>query len=286
MRFGFQFAAIAIAAALLVATTEQANAQSFLQKLFGFNQPDQQRAKPQRRAIPPRALPPGYNRNGVYQGRVTPRGQSRSSKVSGRYRTMCVRMCDGYYFPISSSASRRRFRHDARACRAQCGESAKLFYQPRSAGSVDGMVDLSGRTYSRLDIAYRYRERLVDGCSCRPDPWTDAERARHAAYAAPTLQADGANSVSEGEPGAAGKTATAATEAHVETTAASLSAPPAAAMRSAVQTEAQAKRRRQKAAERRAVKRKARRLKAKRKPKKQTLPWLNNSKPSYRFPGD
>ena len=36
------------------------------------------------------------------------------------YRTLCVRSCDGFYFPISSVASRSRFGLDADLCRASC----------------------------------------------------------------------------------------------------------------------------------------------------------------------
>jgi len=45
------------------------------------------------------------------------------------------------------------------------------------------MVDLTGRRYDQLDRAFVYRKKLIDGCACRPMPWTAAERARHNRYA-------------------------------------------------------------------------------------------------------
>ena len=39
---------------------------------------------------------------------------------SGSYTTVCVRMCDGYYFPISHRVPRNRFYRDADVCRSRC----------------------------------------------------------------------------------------------------------------------------------------------------------------------
>jgi hypothetical protein len=97
------------------------------------------------------------------------------------YRTLCVRLCDGYYWPISHSVTRGRFHQDADACRSSCGSEAGLFYQP-SDGDVSDMVDLSGRSYSALPHAYLYRRTLVEGCRCRPEPWSAAEAERHRLY--------------------------------------------------------------------------------------------------------
>ena len=45
------------------------------------------------------------------------------------------------------------------------------------------MTDLSGRAYGRLPQAFQYRKELVAGCACKPEPWSEAELARHEAYA-------------------------------------------------------------------------------------------------------
>jgi hypothetical protein len=102
---------------------------------------------------------------------------------STTYRTLCVRMCDGFYFPVSNATSSAGFSHDAEKCAASCGREARLFYYPNSGGSVEGMLDMTGRAYASYPIAFRYRKTLVQGCQCRPQPWTEAERERHRAYA-------------------------------------------------------------------------------------------------------
>lgn len=99
------------------------------------------------------------------------------------YRTLCVRLCDGYYFPISFSASLGRLSSDANVCRASCGDESRLFYLENSSDDIARMVDLSGRAYSNLPNAFRYRQTRVENCKCRPDPWAQSELARHKSYA-------------------------------------------------------------------------------------------------------
>lgn len=102
----------------------------------------------------------------------------------GVYRTLCVRMCDGYYFPVSHATSAGNLSRDAERCSAACGGDARLFYHPSQGGDVETMLDLTGRTYGSYPSAFKYRRTLVSGCQCRPQPWTEAEMARHRAYAA------------------------------------------------------------------------------------------------------
>ncbi len=97
---------------------------------------------------------------------------------------MCVRMCDGYYWPLNQTASRGNFHREAKLCQASCSSEAKLFYHANSSPDVDGMVDLSGRAYARLPNAFKYRKALVGGCQCKSAPWTEVELDRHRHYAA------------------------------------------------------------------------------------------------------
>jgi len=100
------------------------------------------------------------------------------------YNTMCVRLCDGFYFPMGYGVRRERLYRDARACATRCDGEARLFYFPTEGGSTETMVDLAGRPYARLPNAFRYRRSLVSGCACRPAPWSGEATARHEGYAA------------------------------------------------------------------------------------------------------
>ena len=104
-------------------------------------------------------------------------------RSGGTFRTLCVRMCDGYYFPISYTTPRSGLARDADTCSAGCGDEARLFYYPNPGGEIETMVDLTGMAYSELPNAFKYRKRLVQGCQCRPKPWSEAELQRHRAYA-------------------------------------------------------------------------------------------------------
>jgi hypothetical protein len=101
----------------------------------------------------------------------------------GTYRTLCVRLCDGFYFPISNAAPGSSLARDADTCAASCGTEARLFYHSSPGGDVDSAVDLTGMGYPALPNAFKYRKTLVEGCRCRPQPWSEAERARHRGYA-------------------------------------------------------------------------------------------------------
>lgn len=176
---GFRAALLAV---LTFAGTPPAHAQGFFQSLFGAPAP---RPSPARPAAPPLPqvrymYPPSWSEQ---QSRVPEPSTPRTESGTGHYRTLCVRLCDGYYWPINQSASRSDFHRDARSCSDSCGTEARLFYHPNSAASVDGMVDLTGRAYARLPTAFRYRKTLVAGCQCKAAPWSESEIDRHRRYA-------------------------------------------------------------------------------------------------------
>ncbi len=86
---------------------------------------------------------------------------------SSYYRTVCVRTCDGYYFPISNGASPQRFQADEERCRRLCpATEAQLFAYPTS-GSIKNASSVSGQPYMSLPNALRYRKEFVPSCSCR-----------------------------------------------------------------------------------------------------------------------
>src|SRR5581483_9537701 len=58
------------------------------------------------------------------------------------YRTLCVRLCDGYYFPVSFSTLPNHFQRDADACHTQCAAPAELYYHQNPGGSVEQMVSV------------------------------------------------------------------------------------------------------------------------------------------------
>jgi hypothetical protein len=84
------------------------------------------------------------------------------------YRTICVRLCDGFYFPVSFSTLPSHFPQDADVCTSKCAAPTELYYYPNPGGSVDQSVALKTQeAYTKLRVAFRYRKEFVNGCSCK-----------------------------------------------------------------------------------------------------------------------
>ena len=84
------------------------------------------------------------------------------------YRTVCVRLCDGYYFPISFATLPNRFALDVDVCQSKCAAPVELYYHPNPGGAMEQAVSAkSQEPYTRLKSAFRYRKEYVQGCSCK-----------------------------------------------------------------------------------------------------------------------
>src|SRR5471032_822710 len=97
--------------------------------------------------------------------------------MGGTYRTICVRTCDGFYFPISFATSQDRFRDDEQACQRMCPASEVALYSYHNPGEeMAQAVSLNGRPYSDLPTAFAYRKALDKTCSCRKpgESWSQA----------------------------------------------------------------------------------------------------------------
>jgi hypothetical protein len=101
----------------------------------------------------------------------------------GTYRTFCVRLCDGFYFPVSFATTRGKVREDAARCERQGPSRSRLYFHRNSDQTVDDMVDLNGQPYTKLPDAFRFREIYVPDCTCHGNPWDAEAIARHEEYA-------------------------------------------------------------------------------------------------------
>jgi hypothetical protein len=118
--------------------------------------------------------------------RLRPRRYAPSKAVpkdASAYRTLCVRLCDGFYFPISFSTGRERFAADAKQCERQCPSRSRLFVYRNPGEEIENMRDLDGLAYMSLPTALMYRTKYVADCNCKPNPWDEAAQARHRTYA-------------------------------------------------------------------------------------------------------
>jgi hypothetical protein len=99
-------------------------------------------------------------------GAMAPQGEAPQGEPSrpriityGGGQAFCVRTCDGRYFPLSGSDRQSR----AASCNSFCPASkTEVVY----GSNIDSAATAGGKPYSSLPNAFRYRNEIVDGCTC------------------------------------------------------------------------------------------------------------------------
>lgn len=132
---------------------QQSPRRTFLQQLFGGQQLD----------------PGGYGDNeDDYTGQQVedPFGQQPGN---GTIRTVCVRLSDGYYWPVSYATLPEYIPDDQQACAAQCPtQQVDLYYYQNPGQGPEQMVNAEGTPYSSLPTAFAYRKQFDLTNSCKP----------------------------------------------------------------------------------------------------------------------
>jgi hypothetical protein len=147
-RSGRQLALCAAAALCALTLAPAAQAEDFLSALFGAFGGGRSHA-------PSIRLPFTHERNPF-----SPQNDARSrAGYSGGGQAYCVRTCDGRYFPVSAPDSESR----VASCSSFCPASeTKVVY----GSNIDNAATESGKPYSELPNAFRYRNELVAECTC------------------------------------------------------------------------------------------------------------------------
>ncbi len=87
------------------------------------------------------------------------------------FRTLCVRKCDGYYFPISFSTTKDNFKRDVVACQSMCpGTEVELFMHKVPEQESEDMISQTGEPYKAMSYAFAYRGEGVSkdpACRCQ-----------------------------------------------------------------------------------------------------------------------
>jgi hypothetical protein len=109
----------------------------------------------------------------IFSGNTAP-GWSSSG---GTFRTVCVRTCDGFYYPVSFATTSARFAEDEKVCQRTCPAAETMLFAYRNPGEdISQAVSTSGQLYSTLPNAFRYRTTVDTTCSCRHpgESWAQA----------------------------------------------------------------------------------------------------------------
>src|SRR6266849_6470743 len=96
---------------------------------------------------------------------------------SGTFRTVCVRTCDGAYFPISFATVPARFSDDEKTCKALCPAAEATLFTYRNPGEdINQAVSINGQPYTSSPNAFRYRQEFNPSCACKAagQTWSDA----------------------------------------------------------------------------------------------------------------
>ena len=107
------------------------------------------------------------------------------------YRTVCVRLCDGYYWPMSYATSADNLGRDRQKCSSSCGSPARLYHGRTSGTETDDLEDVNGQPYHRLKTAFLYRTQYEPTCKCKAEPWSKEATDRHKMYALEAAKAKG-----------------------------------------------------------------------------------------------
>jgi len=96
---------------------------------------------------------------------------------SGSFRTVCVRTCDGFYFPVSYATSSGRFAQDEKTCQRMCPAAEVMLFSYRTTGEdIMQATSVNGQPYTSLPNALKYRTEFNPSCSCKRagQSWADA----------------------------------------------------------------------------------------------------------------
>jgi len=100
-----------------------------------------------------------------------------NQEMGSGFRTVCVRTCDGSFFPISFSTSQDRFRDDERTCQRMCPAAEVVLFSYRNPGEdISKAISINGQPYTSLPNAFKFKQEYNPACSCkRPgESWADA----------------------------------------------------------------------------------------------------------------
>ena len=97
--------------------------------------------------------------------------------AAGTFRTVCVRSCDGAYFPVSFATVPARFPDDDKTCKQLCPAAEATLFTYRNPGEdMNQAVSITGQQYTALPNAFKFRSEFNPSCSCKAagQTWSDA----------------------------------------------------------------------------------------------------------------
>jgi len=124
----------------------------------------------ERLAQPKHAKRPTKEKTEVVASFIDPQPRA-SASYNGPFRgggnqPVCVRLCDGYFFPVNYEGAKGNDRYEE-ACQASCpGTKTEVYFMPRGA-DLTSAATARGQRYAALENAFRYRKQRDPACTCK-----------------------------------------------------------------------------------------------------------------------
>lgn len=174
----------ALLALAALAAASPGRAEGLLDFLFGPSDPAPVPAAPQRA---PRDSAAGrraksFQKAPVGEIRFAKPRESDSSSGFSEPSTggFCVRTCDGYFFPLIKSTKATR----QQSCEFACPSAPMEIYD---GATIETARNAKGQRYSSLPVAFAFRDRTANNCSCN-DPRSSQAYFEKMARSDPTLR--------------------------------------------------------------------------------------------------
>ena len=89
---------------------------------------------------------------------------------------LCVRSCDGGYFPMNTRASQDQLAGLDQLCKASCPNTEAHLYTTASGTDLASATSIDGTPYTSLPAAFRFEKTFDASCTCKPpnQSWAQA----------------------------------------------------------------------------------------------------------------
>jgi hypothetical protein len=124
------------------------------------------------------------DRSGEPRNDLPAQGDNGGVHPHGGSYAVCVRTCDGSFFPVSYSGAGSRADSLEEVCRALCPNADMALYSFPFGGTIEEAVSPSGEPYVNLPNAGKFEKAYDASCSCRRkgESWAEALADAEARY--------------------------------------------------------------------------------------------------------
>jgi Protein of unknown function (DUF2865) len=132
-------------------------------------------------ALNPDEIPPDQQQEMIEK---SIENEKQGAHVSAGSYAVCVRTCDGSFFPVSYSGSGSRSDSLEDVCHSLCPNADVQLYSFPFGGTIDQAVSSTGERYVDMPNALKFQVSVDPSCSCRRkgESWAQALAAAEAKY--------------------------------------------------------------------------------------------------------